>query len=184
MKTNPHLKRLEELVVFALFGAMMFLSAQIDIIPNVHPLALFIVSLTIVYRVKALIPIYLYVMLEGIVVGFNLWWVPYLYIWTILWAMAMLIPKGISQITAGIIAAVISTLHGIGFGLLYLPFELFTLHNGDIRAALTWTAAGITFDVLHMIGNFASSLLCVPIARLICLLAQKKYPFKPVTKKH
>lgn len=183
MKTNRHLKRLEELVVFALFGAMMFLSAQIDIIPNVHPLSLFIVSLTVVYRFKALIPIYLYIMLEGLIGGFNLWWFPYLYIWAVLWGLAMLIPKGISEAAAGVIAAIVSTLHGACFGLLYFPFQLFAFCHGDIREGLIWLASGLSFDVLHMIGNFASSLLCVPIARLICKLSNRPYPFNPIIKK-
>ena len=66
-------------------------------LPNIHPVAMFIMVFTIVYRAKALIPIGIFVVLTGVYGGFNLWWIPYLYIWAVLWGMTMLIPKGIPK---------------------------------------------------------------------------------------
>ena len=31
---------------------------------------------TVVYRRKALIPIYIYVFMNGLFAGFNMWWIP------------------------------------------------------------------------------------------------------------
>lgn len=180
MKINKHLKSVEEMVLFALFGAMMFLSAQIDIIPNVHPLSLFIAAFTAVYRVKALIPIYVYVFLEGVTGGFGLWWYPYLYIWTVLWLLIMLVPKNIPEVAAGIIISVAATLHGASFGLMYMPFQCFVFCNGDWGLAWVWFLNGLTFDALHMIGNLASSLLAIPLIRLLCRLGKYRYPFKKI----
>ena len=56
-----------------------------EVAPNVHLLGVFTMAFTIVYRKKALYPIYTYVLLNGIFTGFATWWIPYLYLWTILW---------------------------------------------------------------------------------------------------
>ena len=61
--------------------------------PNVHLLGMFTMAFTLVYRKKALIPIYVFALLLGVLNGFNAWWVPYLYIWTLLWGITMLLPK-------------------------------------------------------------------------------------------
>lgn len=177
-KQHRRILSLEEMVLFALFGAIMYLSAQIDIIPNVHPLGLFIVAFTAVYRWKALIPLYLYVFLEGLMGGFNLWWYPYLYIWTVLWLLCMLVPRRIPEVAAGVIFAVLTTLHGLGFGLLYAPFQCYVLFGGDWQATWVWLLNGLTFDVLHAIGNFATALLAIPLIRLLCRLQRATYPYR------
>ena len=75
-----------EITVFAMLGAVMYASKMImEVIPNVHLLGVFTIAFTVVYRKKALYPIYTYVILNGIFSGFATWWVPYLYLWTILW---------------------------------------------------------------------------------------------------
>ena len=156
----------------------MYLSAQIDIIPNFHPLALFIVSFTVVYRSQALIPIYVYVIIEGLLGGFNTWWYPYLYIWTVLWDMAMLIPKRIPEWLAGALMIVVSGLHGILFGVLYAPFQCYFMYGGDWKLTLTWLAYGFSFDIIQMIGNVASAVLAIPFVRLLSMLSHIEYPFK------
>ena len=91
---DPWKRRIFELVLFAMLGSLMFCSKVImEVLPNIHLLGMFTITFTLVFRVKALIPIYVNVFLTGLYGGFNLWWMPYLYIWTILWALAMLIPK-------------------------------------------------------------------------------------------
>ena len=48
-----------------------------EVLPNVHLLGTFVVAFTVVYRKKALYPIYIYVILNGIFSGFATWWVPW-----------------------------------------------------------------------------------------------------------
>ena len=77
-------KRLVQLILFAMYGAMMFVSKFImEGLPNIHPLTMFIMTFSVVYGIKALIPIYIYVFLNGIFASFNTWWIPYLYIWAL-----------------------------------------------------------------------------------------------------
>ena len=79
-----------EMTVFAMLGAVMYASKMImEAAPNIHLLGTFITAYTIVYRKKALYPIYTYVILNGLFSGFASWWVPYLYVWTVLWGAGM-----------------------------------------------------------------------------------------------
>ena len=70
-----------EIAVFGMLGAVMYSSKILmEIAPNVHLLGVFTMAFTIVYRQKALYPIYTYVILNGIMAGFAMWWIPYLYL--------------------------------------------------------------------------------------------------------
>ena len=77
-----------ELVLFAMLGMVMFVSKIVmEFLPNIHLLGMLTMVYTIVFRTKALIPIYVYVFVNGLYAGFAMWWVPYLYVWTVLWAV-------------------------------------------------------------------------------------------------
>ena len=83
-----------EIAVFAMLGALMYCSKLLlEWAPNIHLLALFVIAITRVYRKKALIPIYLFVLLTLIFNGFTPWVMPYLYVWTLLWGAVMLLPR-------------------------------------------------------------------------------------------
>ena len=88
----------KETVVFGMLGAVMYISKMImEVAPNVHLLGVFTIAYTLVYRKKALYPIYIYDLINGIFSGFAAWWIPYLYLWTVLWGAVMLIPKKIPK---------------------------------------------------------------------------------------
>ena len=56
-------QRVFELVLFAMLGALMFCSKIImEVLPNIHLLGMFTVTFTLVFRSKALIPIYVNVL--------------------------------------------------------------------------------------------------------------------------
>ncbi len=175
--------RTRELVLFSFFAALMLISAKIDVIMNVHQLSLLISVLTVIYRTKALVPIYTYIMLEGLLSGFSLWWVPYLYLWFVLWGAVMLIPKGLPASLFAVLVTVISGLHGLGFGLLYAPYHCAVLLKGDFSQLWLWVAYGFSADVVHMIGNVCASLLAVPTIAVICRIDKRPLPFKMIKKK-
>ena len=141
----------------------MFASKKMmEFLPNIHLLSMFIILFTLQYRVKALVPLYVYVFLDGLFSGFSLWWIPYTYIWTILWAGAMLIPKGKSKLFYMIVCPVTGGLHGILFGTLYAPFWAIIMHL-DFNGFIAYIINGLSFDVLHAIGNIASCTLVCPL---------------------
>ena len=75
----------KETVLFGMLGAMMYaVKVIMEVLPNVHLLGVFVIALTVVYRKKALYPIYTYVFINGLAAGFAAWWIPYLYLWTLL----------------------------------------------------------------------------------------------------
>ena len=121
---------------------------------------------TLVYRRKALYPIYVYVFLNGALAGFNAWWIPYLYIWTVLWGVTMLLPKNMPKKVAPIVYMVVCALHGFCFGVLYAPAQAL-MFGLSFKATLAWIASGLYFDMIHGIGNFFCGMLIVPIVSVL-----------------
>ncbi len=164
-----------EIVIFAVLGALMYCSKIImEWAPNIHLLGMFTMTYTLVYRKKALIPIYVYVLLNGLFCGFALWWIPYLYIWTVLWGAAMLLPKNMPAKVSAFVYPVVCALHGLLFGVLYAPAQAL-LFNLNFKQMLAWIAAGFSFDIIHAIGNFAAGFLILPMVKLMNKLNKRFY---------
>jgi hypothetical protein len=109
---------IREMAVFAMLGALMYASKMImEVAPNVHLLGVFTIAFTVVYRKKALYPIYTYVLLNGIFCGFATWWIPYLYLWAVLWGATMLLPKRIPEKLRPLVYMLLCAAHGFLFGI-------------------------------------------------------------------
>lgn len=158
---------IKEMTMFAMLGALMYISKVImEFAPNVHLLGVFTIAYTVVYRKKALYPIYIYVMLNGIFAGFAPWWLPYLYIWTILWGVIMLLPKKMPKKVAPVIYMVICAAHGFLFGTLYAPVQAI-LYGLDFKGTVAWIVAGLPWDFIHGVSNFFCGILIVPIISIL-----------------
>lgn len=172
IKQNRTHLSIKEICLFAILGALMFISKIVmEALPNIHLLGMLTITYTIVFRKKALIPIYVYVLLNGLFAGFNAWWIPYLYIWTILWGVTMLLPKNMPKAVSCVVYPLLCALHGLFFGALYAPVQAL-MYGFSFEQTLTWIAAGLTFDIIHMIGNFAVGLLIFPISVTLKKLAK------------
>ncbi len=173
MSKKPLLS-LRETVTFAMLSVLMFCSKLVmELAPNIHLLGMFIISFTLVYRAKALIPIYLFVFLLGIYYGFPYhWWGAYLYIWAILWAVTMLLPKKMPSRIAPIVYMGVSGVFGLLFSVLYAPYNSF-IYGLSFEKTLAWIAYGFPFDVLHMVGNIAAGALIVPMQKLLLRLEKR-----------
>lgn len=159
----------KEIAIFGMLGALMYASKVImEVIPNVHFLGTFIVAMTVVYRKKALYPIYIFVFLTGLLNGFGTWWIPYLYIWTILWGVTMLLPKNMSRKKAVIIYCIVCSLHGFLYGTLYAPFQAI-MYNLNFEGTIAWIVAGLPYDAIHGVGNLLCGILIVPLAELLSI---------------
>ena len=157
----------KELVIFAMLGTVMFCSKIImEVLPNIHLLGMFTMTYTIVYRKKALIPIYVYVLLNGLYAGFNIWWIPYLYIWTILWAITMLLPRNMSKKTKLIVYPIVCCLHGLLFGTLYAPAQAIMM-GLNFKSTVAWIIAGLPWDAIHGAGNLVAGTLICPLSELL-----------------
>ena len=156
-----------EMAVFAMLGAVMFLSRVLmEWAPNIHFVGMLTMVYTLVYRRKALIPLYVYVFVSGIFAGFAAWWIPYLYIWTVLWAVTMLLPRNMKKSVAVPVYMAVCALHGLAYGTLYAPAQAL-LYGMNLKTTLAWIAAGLPFDALHALGNLCAGALIVPLASLL-----------------
>ena len=159
------------MTVFAMLGSLMFVSKiAMEMLPNLHLIGVLTVVYTVVYRWRALIPIYVYVLMNGVYAGFSLWWIPYLYIWTVLWGMVMLLPRHMPVWLRCAVYPVITALHGILFGILYAPAQAL-MFGLSFDGMVAWIIAGISFDIIHSVGNFCLGFLVYPLSELLFKLS-------------
>ena len=158
---------IKETAIFGMLGALMYASKMImEAAPNIHLLGVFTIAFTVVYRKKALYPIYVYVLLNGIFSGFAMWWIPYLYLWTILWGVTMLLPQNMPKIIKPFIYMIVNMCHGFLYGTLYAPAQAI-LFGLDFKGMVAWIVAGLPWDFIHGVSNFFCGMLIVPIASLL-----------------
>ena len=137
-----------------------------DLFPNIHLLGVFIVAFTVVYRSKALYPIYVFVFITGLISGFATWWIPYLYIWTVLWGFTMLLPKNLPNKLRPIIYMTVCALHGFLYGILYAPAQAL-LFGLKFDGMIAWIVSGFPFDLIHGVSNFFCGLMICPIIAVL-----------------
>lgn len=160
---------IREITLFAMLGSLMYASKlAMEVLPNIHLVGVFIVSITVVYRAKALYPIYIFVLMQGVFAGFNMWWIPYLYIWTVLWAIVMLLPKKMHPTVAMIVYMLVCGIHGFLYGLLYMPAQA-VMFSLTFEKAVAWWVLGIPFDITHGIGNLVFGVLILPLIKAMRL---------------
>ena len=157
-----------------MLGTVMFCSKILmEALPNIHLLGMLTMTYTIAFRRKALIPIYIYVFLNGVFAGFSLWWIPYLYVWTLLWGITMLLPRNMSEKMKKVVYPAVCALHGLAFGILYAPAQAL-IFKLDFNQMLAWIASGFPFDLIHAVSNLVTGFLILPLSELLVKLMQKK----------
>jgi energy-coupling factor transport system substrate-specific component len=120
-------------------------------LPNIEMVSLMIILLTLFYGWKVLYVICLFAALEYLIYGFSLWMICYLYIWTLLAAVA----RAFRAFRSPLLWAVVSGMFGLLFGAFCeIPF-LFVI---GLQGAVAAWISGIPFDLLHFAGNFALAL--------------------------
>lgn len=153
----------------------MFISKELmAFLPNIHMVGMLTMLYTVVYRKKALIPIYVFVLLEGILAGFSMWWIPYLYIWTVLWAVTMLLPRNMSVKVETPVYMVVCGFHGLAYGTLYAPFQALWM-GYNFKTMLAWIATGFPWDIIHAIGNVVLGSMIYPLSKLLKKLNNKTW---------
>lgn len=152
-----------ETAIFAMLGALMYASKMImEVAPNIHLIGVFVIAITVVYRKKALYPIYIFVLLTGLLNGFSAWWVPYIYIWTVLWAVTMMLPKQMPKKARPFVYMIVCAMHGFCYGLLYAPAQAI-MFGLNVEGMVSWIIAGLPFDMIHGVSNFFCGMLITPI---------------------
>lgn len=129
-------------------------------VPNVELTTFWIIMFTLYFGKRIFYVIPAFVLFEGVVYGFQMWWIMYLYAWPLLAVMTLMMRKKNTYFRS----VLLSCIFGLLFGLLCSIPYIFTgafdggLMNG-FRVAFTWWIAGIPFDLVHGIGNLVIMLI-------------------------
>lgn len=141
---------IKELVIYSLLGAILVLSqVGLSYIPNVEIVTLLIIICSLVFGIKCLFSVGLFVIIMGTIYGFGFWWVGYVIIWPTLCIVTLLAKKYL--INRYLILALYSAIFGMCFGLLYSLPSIVTV---GLNAAIAHWIAGISFDIIHGVSNY------------------------------
>ena len=156
--------------MLALMAALIFgTKVALAGIPNVNLNSVLIILTVVFFGWKALYTVYIYVLLEGLIFGFSVWWVGYLYVWAILVVVAMLLRKNDSALLWAVVAGV----YGLVFGLL-MYLEWFAINGGWEGYFAMWVA-GIPYDLTHCVSNFVLTLVLYrPLYRVMDAILNRK----------
>lgn len=151
-----------EIVLFGMLGALIFAAKYVmAFLPNIEPVSLMVMLCAVVFGRKAAYPIALYVLMEVLFYGLELWNINYLYIWAILAIAA----GQMRQTRSPLPWAILSGTFGLLFGALCAPVDVVI---GGFGYAIAKWVSGIPFDIAHCIGNFAIALVMfVPMRNLL-----------------
>ena len=154
MKSSKPIISVREIALFGVLGALTFAAKLVmSGLPNIEPVSLMVMLFAVTFGKKAIYPIYVYVAMEILVYGINLWNIYYLYVWLVL-AVAAYLMRGNDQ---PLVWAILSAVFGLSFGALCGITDIFIL-GGIAPAVAKWTS-GVLFDVVHGVANFVIALL-------------------------
>ena len=151
--TRSNHRRVVSLVLSGLMGALLVASKQAMsglLARNQQRTHQPLFALELPRETPAAITVF--ILLQGVLYGFGLWWVMYLYIWYLLALLAWLCRK----VRHALFWAVFSGLYGLCFGGLCAAVYLFAKTPAF---ALSWWLSGLSYDAMHGVGNFAIMLL-------------------------
>lgn len=124
-------------------------------LPNIEPVSLLVIAGALVYGYNVLLSVYAFVLVEAFIYGFGLWVINYLYVWTVLAIIAILLRKNEGRL----LWACVSGFFGLGFGLLCaIPYVFIS----GLPGAAAYYISGIPFDIAHAVGNFAMAFFLLP----------------------
>ncbi len=151
--------RLRMVALSGILGAILLVS-QIALapLPNIEVVSVLVVLFTLVLGRYVGYTLAVFILLEGLVYGFGLWWFSYLYIWTILAILAFCFRKMESRLGWALLCG----FYGLLFGTLS-SFPTFVLSGFAVGVA--YILSGIPFDLIHAAANFLLAFLLLPVLR-------------------
>ena len=156
------------LVLAGLMGALLVVSKQaMSSLPNIEPVTLLIILFALELPRETPGAITVFLLLQGVLYGFGLWWAMYLYLWYLLAFLA----RRLRRMDSAFGWAVFSGLYGLCFGGLCSVVYLFAKTPAF---ALSWWLSGLSYDAMHGVGNFVIMLLLYRPLRTALQTAKKQ----------
>lgn len=142
----------KDIAIFAMMIASIEVAKQaLAFVPNVELVSLLFMLYTrhVGRKVCFIVPVF--ILIEGLIYGFGIWWFMYLYIWPLWILVSYLFKKENSVILLSIIIAIFGVLFGALCSIVYFFI-------GGMYTAIGWWIAGFPYDILHGVSNF---ILCL-----------------------
>ena len=143
----------------------------LSFLPNIELTSFWLIMFTLLFGWKVFLVIPVFILIEGCIYGFGIWWLMYLYVWPLLVLLAWKFRKEESPW----FWSVLSGMFGLGFGLLCsVPYFVIGAADGlrqGLHAGFAWWVSGIPWDIGHCVGNFVlMSVLYRPIRSIMSRL--------------
>ncbi len=124
-------------------------------VPNIELTTFWVIMFSIYFGNKVFWAIPVFILIEGAMFGFHIWWIMYLYMWPSL-ALLVRILKRMDSVMA---YSILSSAYGFLFGFFCaIPYLVIGAVDGGIKnglyTAFTWWVAGIPYDMIHGVANF------------------------------
>ena len=161
---------LYRLVFFAIYSVILIVSKEImSFLPNIEPVSIMLILLSIYFGIEALIPVYVFAVTEIFLYGFGFWSIAYLYVWTVLVLVCVVLRK----FSSAPLWCIVSAIFGLLFGTLCsLPYFI----AGGWGAGLAWIVSGLPYDLVHCAGNgVIAAVLFKPLNRAMKPIADRLY---------
>lgn len=158
----------KDIALIGLLSAILLVSQiALAFLPNIEIVSLLVIAYALVFKKKVFFIIYVFAILEGLFYGFGIWWIMYLYVWTILALLTLCFQNNKSHM----FWCLLSALFGLFFGALCsIPYFFI----GGWSMGIAFWISGIPFDIVHCIGNFFIVLtLWKPILAVLKYLDRK-----------
>lgn len=140
--------RVLRLALTGLMGALLVVGKQaMSGLPNIEPVTLLVVLFTLELPRETPGAITVFLLLQGVLYGFGLWWAMYIYVWYLLALLTWLLRRMDSALGW----AVFSGVYGLCFGGLCAGVYLVAKTPAF---ALSWWLSGLPYDGMHGAGNF------------------------------
>lgn len=150
-----------DITIMALMVAIIEVSkVALAQIPNVELTSFWVIMFTLYFGTRIFYVIPVFILIEGMMYGFNLWWIMYLYAWPMLAIVVLVFGKMKTAWEWSFVSGVF----GLCFGFLCAIPYIFT---SGIAGAFTWWVAGIPWDLVHGIANFAIMLVLYKPMKLV-----------------
>jgi len=160
MKKMPSLTAKNIALVGVMTATLEVVKSMLAFLPNVELVSLFIILYSLFFGNLVFYVIPVFILLEGCIYGFGLWWFMYLYTWPLLALLAHLFRKQENPLFWSILSGFFGLFYG---ALCSVPY----IFLSGIQGAIAWWVAGIRFDIIHCISNFLICLiLFLPLKRL------------------
>lgn len=161
--------KIRDIATMALLTAILFVGQiGLSFLPNIEIVSLLVIVYTQLYRKKVFLIIYVFALLQGLTYGFSLFWAGYLYVWSILALIVLLLKEQKSYL----VWAVVSGAFGLAYGFLYaIPVFI----TSGAASGMSFWIAGIPFDIAHCVGNaVVAVLLYKPIYHVLYKLVMNQ----------